>query len=536
MASIADIGQIQTWVKLTTEDGTPYYFHPKLNKTQWEQPEHFLDPDAVVEEHEAEVQQKSEYQGDELDSYLGATTVNDDVEQGDDASDADASNKTNTNKRRSRKSLVQLKSKYSMMKTASYGAGLGDDAGDVYYVNNETGETHWEKPADFIDEEQERQLEAMADGSEGEFEPLGTISEDDTLQSCFQLLDFYGDAALADREGMLNGDPEASRNVRRRLEYLKEMFLSVGSEEEWLDAVRDDDSKLAFTLFEYFPKDSNKGITKRVRLLTCRLLVMISKLDPQIMVLIAAEEWGKMSMVWQHCSQGLKEAASISEDTQMVEEAHLCWLFFIYGLCTESQDYGMSHEALPSKDFCTALLDLMVDTSEDIFLNAAKASVALLAHYDVGDRNQFLLALKDHSDNQHFGEAVIHHLNEQHYPYEDESLLTQTLEALKNVFTWSETSKYFYTNDMKVIVDIVVRELVNLPADDDIRKNYLDVLNALMQNSQWLSQGRYKREEICEVLESILDTGGDESGNGYSVAAVNRVREVLEECQPMLEE
>ena len=167
-----------------------------------------------MEEHEAEVQQKSEYQGDELDSYLGATTVNDDVDQGDDASDADASNKTNTNKRRSRKSLVQLKSKYSMMKTASYGAGLGDDAGDVYYVNNETEETHWEKPADFIDEEQERQLEAMADGSEGEFEPLGTISEDDTLQSCFQLLDFYGDAALADREGMLNGDPEASRNPK----------------------------------------------------------------------------------------------------------------------------------------------------------------------------------------------------------------------------------------------------------------------------------------------------------------------------------
>ena len=64
----------------------------------------------------------------------------------------------------------------------------------------------------------------------------------------------------------------------------------------------------------------------------------------------------------------------------MVEEAPL---LVIYGLCTESQDYGMSHEALPSKDFCTKLLDLMVDTSEDIFLNAAKASVFLLAHYDV---------------------------------------------------------------------------------------------------------------------------------------------------------
>ena len=150
MASMADIEQIQTWVKLSTEDGTPYYFHPKLNKTQWEQPEHFLDPDAVVEEHEAEVQQKSEYQGDELDSYLGATAVNDDGNQGEDTSDADARTKTTTNKRRSRRSLVQIKSKYSIMKTASYGAGLGDDAGDTYYVNNETGETHWEKPADLL--------------------------------------------------------------------------------------------------------------------------------------------------------------------------------------------------------------------------------------------------------------------------------------------------------------------------------------------------------------------------------------------------
>ena len=50
------------------------------------------------------------------------------------------------------------------------------------------GETHWEKPADFIDEEQERP-EAMADGSEGEFEPLGTFLKM-ILRSCFQILIF----------------------------------------------------------------------------------------------------------------------------------------------------------------------------------------------------------------------------------------------------------------------------------------------------------------------------------------------------------
>ena len=124
---------------------------------------------------------------------------------------------------------------------------------------------------------------------------MEVIREDDDLQSCFAVLDLYSNTAVNERNGMFNGDKEASRNARRRLEYLKEMFLGVGSEEEWLDAVREDDSKLAFTLWEYWPKENNQKTSKHVRLLVCRLLVMISKLDPQVSSVPTRQHFGLLN-------------------------------------------------------------------------------------------------------------------------------------------------------------------------------------------------------------------------------------------------
>ena len=150
---------------------------------------------------------KNNIKGYEFDSYLGAEVVNDtnygetNNDNNNNNNNNNVNNNENNNKgkgaRRSRHSLVQIKSKYSMMKTASYGAGVGEDSGDVYYVNNETGETHWEKPDDYIDEVEEQQLQQynsalMDDDGKTEFQPLATITEDDDLQSCFAVLDLYG--------------------------------------------------------------------------------------------------------------------------------------------------------------------------------------------------------------------------------------------------------------------------------------------------------------------------------------------------------
>ena len=72
--------------------------------------------------------------------------------------------------------------RWEMKKTASFGAGQGVDAGDVYYLNKETGETVWEKPDDYFDE--------SAVGNLRKVESLAEITEETTLADGFEILEF----------------------------------------------------------------------------------------------------------------------------------------------------------------------------------------------------------------------------------------------------------------------------------------------------------------------------------------------------------
>ena len=97
------------------------------------------------------------------------------------------------------------------------------------------------------------------------------------------------------------------------------------------------------------------------------------------------------------------------------------------------------------------------------------------------------------------------------------------------------SASYFYTNDLKVVIDIFVREIGNLDTKDTMRTEYLLALSLLLNNSSWVEHGRYLRKEINKVLESILDVGGD-GEDGYDQTALETVEAVLSECHAILED
>ncbi|KAG7528622.1 hypothetical protein FFLO_06045 [Filobasidium floriforme] len=102
-----------------------------------------------------------------------------------------------------------------------------------------------------------------------------------------------------------------------------------------------------------------------------------------------------------------------------------------------------------------------------------------------------------------FGENVIFMLNRCQNTPDDLCVQLLLLKILYLLFTTAGTQEYFYTNDLRVLVDVFLRELVDLPEESEAcRHTYLRVLHPLLTNTQLKSEP-YKHPQIRLVLLSL---------------------------------
>ncbi|ORZ22948.1 hypothetical protein BCR42DRAFT_403646 [Absidia repens] len=101
-----------------------------------------------------------------------------------------------------------------------------------------------------------------------------------------------------------------------------------------------------------------------------------------------------------------------------------------------------------------------------------------------------------------FGENMIFMLNRSN----DSCVQLLILKLLYCIFTESKLYEYFYTNDLYVLVDIILREVCDLGDDREseaLRDAYLRILKPLLINTQ-LRHKPYKKTEIHQVLCSLI--------------------------------
>lgn len=125
--------------------------------------------------------------------------------------------------------------------------------------------------------------------------------------------------------------------------------------------------------------------------------------------------------------------------------------------------------------------------------------------------NRVLKVLATHTrTHKTFGENLILLLNRE----AETSLQLLILKLLYLVFSNENTAEYFYTNDLHVLTDVILRNLLDLPSpledssggrtSEALRHTYLRVLHPLLANSQFKLPGQdYKPREIRKVLRLL---------------------------------
>jgi hypothetical protein len=125
-----------------------------------------------------------------------------------------------------------------------------------------------------------------------------------------------------------------------------------------------------------------------------------------------------------------------------------------------------------------------------------------------GITNRVIKAISTHGMTyKTFGCNLILLLNRE----SETSLQLLILKVLYLLFGNTSTAEYFYTNDLHVLVDVILRNLIDLPHDSTaanaLRHTYLRVLHPILLHSQISKPPHYKREELLRLLHLLVSSG-----------------------------
>lgn len=124
-----------------------------------------------------------------------------------------------------------------------------------------------------------------------------------------------------------------------------------------------------------------------------------------------------------------------------------------------------------------------------------------------------------------FGENIILLLNRE----TETSLQLLILKLLYLIFTTQATHEYFYTNDLRVLLDVIIRNLLDLPDElISLRHTYLRVLYPLLAHTQLSQPPHYKHDEIIKVLHILGGSANAhwEPADETTVRLIERVTKV----------
>ncbi|TIB42303.1 hypothetical protein E3P86_00401 [Wallemia ichthyophaga] len=156
--------------------------------------------------------------------------------------------------------------------------------------------------------------------------------------------------------------------------------------------------------------------------------------------------------------------------------------------------------------FNYTLVKLLTSLNEQYMISNIETSVTNPQILQISKNLVLNVLTRRLGSSKTFGENLIFILNRARNSKEDVCVKLLVLKILFLLFTTVGTQDYFYTNDLKVVVDVFIRELSDLPDEQEgLRHTYLRVLYPLL-NETVVKYCQYKTAEIHSTLTSLIST------------------------------
>ena len=447
-------------------------------------------------------------------------------------------------------------------------AGAGSTSGtttkkeqqeDRFFVNQETGETSWARPADYESPEEEERLD---DAEVAMFE-LGTPREG--LRETF--------ARVAEPR---DGVEEDGDDAAKRADQLRLMIKYIGEDEDWVELAKD-----ANVLFRVAKSCwASSGATRESRLAACRVLANLATLDEELLDQLDASA-ALDGVITQSVALGLTSDEPELVGVRAYGAFLLAWLRRRHVTGFPSPGGALPSESALAKALVESLTTRLAAASaagdpDELVDLLASVLMALVWHVTGGQAaftevNPDLASRVDVSvvaeqlaatlpppqaqrsvDGSIFAssegarvvgdvvlpngaalrvwcDSLMRTLNAQRFPYEDDVSLSQSSRAWRWLLglSASDASK-LPSSDLRVLQEQCVDEVRNLPPENPHRLTYLCLLHAVVSRPDW---GYHQASQAERAVEELIVGESQVPGSLKALAA--EVLDVVQRAPPL---
>ncbi|KAL5015386.1 hypothetical protein ScPMuIL_009656 [Solemya velum] len=138
--------------------------------------------------------------------------------------------------------------------------------------------------------------------------------------------------------------------------------------------------------------------------------------------------------------------------------------------------------------------------------------LAFNLHFQNYEGNFIMQELAERGTAQNFSEKILILFNRGDDPVKmfdhQSSPPNSVTKLLLDLYGNAKTACLLYTNDLKVLIDIVIRQLCDLSPGEKIRTLYLSLVQLVLRNSDY-SESQHRREELLKCFSTIITEEAD---------------------------